>query len=169
MTWTQELRQSVTDISQIQRKLGLSAAELAQLQKLCAQFPMSVPQYYLDLINWNDPSDPIRKMCIPTFFEADSSGTFDTSGEVDNTVCVGVQHKYRESALILTTNRCAMYCRHCFRKRQVGLSDEEIAHHFFDVVCNYSFVFVFQFLIVRLCNNYRFRHYSIIQEGISSI
>lgn len=134
MTWTQELRQSVTDISQLQRKLGLSAAELAQLQKLCAQFPMSVPQYYLDLINWNDPSDPIRKMCIPTFFEADSSGTFDTSGEVDNTVCVGVQHKYRESALILTTNRCAMYCRHCFRKRQVGLSDEEIAHHFFDVV-----------------------------------
>mgnify|MGYP007061174872 CR=1 FL=1 len=43
------------------------------------------------------------------------------------------------------------------------------SHHFFDVVCNYSFVFVFQFLILRLCNNYRFRHYSIIQEGISSI
>ena len=97
MTWTQELRQSVTDISQLQRKLGLSAAELAQLQKLCAQFPMSVPQYYLDLINWNDPSDPIRKMCIPTFFEADSSGTFDTSGEVDNTCLLYTSPSPRDS------------------------------------------------------------------------
>ena len=32
--------------------------------------------------------------------------------------------------MILSTNQCAMYCRHCFRKRLVGLSDEEIAKHF---------------------------------------
>ena len=31
-----------------------------------------------------------------------------------------MQHKYRQTALILSTDRCAMYRRHCFRKRMVG-------------------------------------------------
>ena len=134
MPWSRELGHNITDIAQLQTQLGLNDSETARLQELCAHFPMSVPQYYLRLIDWNDPSDPIRKMCIPTFFETEQSGAFDTSGEASNTVCEGIQHKYRESALILTTNRCAMYCRHCFRKRLVGLSDDEIAHHFFKVI-----------------------------------
>lgn len=131
--WSQELKYNVTDITELREQLGLDASETARLQELCARFPMSVTRYYLKLIDWNDPSDPIRRMCIPTFFETDQSGAFDTSGEASNTVCEGVQHKYRESALVLTTNRCAMYCRHCFRKRLVGSSDEEIARSFFRV------------------------------------
>lgn len=134
MPWSRELKHNITDISQLQARLELNAEAVAQLQELCMHFPMSVPHYYLNLIHWDDPADPIRKMCIPTFFETDQSGTFDTSGEASNTVREGVQHKYRETALILTTNRCAMYCRHCFRKRLVGMSDEEITHHFFNVV-----------------------------------
>ena len=134
MGWTQELNQNVTDLAELQPRLGLTVYQTSLLKALCKSFPVSIPQYYLQLINWEDPFDPIRKMCIPTCFEADQSGSFDTSGESTNTVCEGVQHKYRESALILTTNRCAMYCRHCFRKRLVGLSDEEIARHFSTVI-----------------------------------
>ena len=136
MLWYEELKNNVTDIGVLAPKLGLDEKETERMRTLCKAFPMSVPQYYLSLINWDDPKDPIRKMCIPTFFETDLSGAFDTSGEASNTVCEGVQHKYRETALILTTNRCAMYCRHCFRKRLVGLSDEEIASHF-DAVIEY--------------------------------
>lgn len=134
MPWSQELKHNITDIARLQAQLGLSEAETTQLQELCEHFPMSVTRYYLNLIDWSDPADPIRKMCIPSYFETDRSGAFDTSGEASNTVCEGVQHKYRESALILTTNRCAMYCRHCFRKRLVGSSDEEIARSFFKVI-----------------------------------
>lgn len=134
MPWSRELKHNITNIARLQKQLGLSASEAKQLQKLCTHFPMSVTRYYLNLIDWNDPADPIRRMCIPTFFETDQSGAFDTSGEASNTVCEGVQHKYRESALVLTTNRCAMYCRHCFRKRLVGSSDEEIARSFFKVM-----------------------------------
>ncbi|MEG0505828.1 MAG: KamA family radical SAM protein, partial [Raoultibacter sp.] len=45
----------------------------------------------------------------------------------DYTFVTGLQHKYRETAMMLSTNECAMYCRHCFRKRLVGLPDEGIA------------------------------------------
>lgn len=69
MPWSRELGHNITDIAQLQTQLGLNDSETARLQELCAHFPMSVPQYYLRLIDWNDPSDPIRKMCIPTFLK----------------------------------------------------------------------------------------------------
>lgn len=81
---------------------------------------MAVLEYYFSLIDPKDPDDPIRKMCIPSGEEMDGAGEWDTSGESDNTVAVGLQHKYSQTVLILSTNHGAMYCRHCFSKRMVG-------------------------------------------------
>lgn len=119
----------MTSAAEVSRLLKLDEEDSAQMARILEQFPMSVPRYYLSLIDWEDENDPIRKMCIPSVRETDLSGSFDTSGEASNTVVVGMQHKYHATALILSTNRCAMYCRHCFRKRLVGLSDAEIASH----------------------------------------
>ena len=134
MFWQEEMQNNITDIDQLAPALGLSEGEREGLRELLAHYPMSIPRYYLSLIDPNDPEDPIRKMCVPAFTEFDPEGAFDTSGEAENTVVPGVQHKYRESALVLTTNRCAMYCRHCFRKRLVGLADEEILNGFGEVI-----------------------------------
>ena len=78
------------------------------------------------MINTDDEGDCIRKMSIPSFSEMDITGTFDTSGESSNTKLRGLQHKYPQTVLLLSTNRCAMYCRYCFRKRMVGSHTEEI-------------------------------------------
>ena len=116
--------------SEVKEYLGLSAEEEKMLENIISVFPMAVPSYYLSLIDPRDPDDPIRKMAIPSVRESDWDGALDTSGEADNTVEVGLQHKYSQTALILSTNHCAMYCRHCFRKRLVGMSDEEISKNF---------------------------------------
>lgn len=73
-------------------------------------------------------------MCIPSLQEMDAGGETDTSGESSNTVALGLQHKYRETVLILSTNRCVMYCRHCFRKRIVGASESEVNRNFLETV-----------------------------------
>lgn len=78
------------------------------------------------MINEEDPNDPIRKMAIPGESELLTDGTYDTSGELSNTMLPGLQHKYEKTAVILATAECAMYCRHCFRKRLVGLPSEEV-------------------------------------------
>jgi KamA family protein len=88
----------------------------------------------MSLIDPNDPSDPLRKMIIPSTDELDLSGSYDPSGEMANTVLPGLQHKYSPTALILTTNRCVAYCRYCFRKRLVGLPTEEIIKKFDEAV-----------------------------------
>lgn len=118
------------NIAQLAEKLHLSDEEIERLIPIAERFPMQIPSYYLNLIHPDDPDDPIRKMAVPSVFEAELGGSFDTSGEQENTVLPGLQHKYAQTALILSTSKCAMYCRHCFRKRLVGTNDDEIAGNF---------------------------------------
>jgi lysine 2,3-aminomutase len=132
MTEHEELEESIFTIKQLKNYLHLSAEEEEKLERVVKAHPMRVSPYYLSLINWNDPKDPIRKLAIPSFKELNLEGFYDTSGEAENTKMPGLQHKYSETALILATNRCAMYCRHCFRKRLVGLPSEEIIKRFED-------------------------------------
>jgi len=128
----EELENIIDSVEQVAHKLGLSYDEKEQLKQVAQIHPMRVSPYYLSLIDWNDPNDPIRKMAVPSVEELNLDGFYDTSGEAENTKMPGLQHKYAETALILSTNRCAVYCRHCFRKRLVGLPTEEIVKRFED-------------------------------------
>ena len=128
----EELENIIDSVEQVAHKLGLAYDEKEQLKQVAQIHPMRVSPYYLSLIDWNDPNDPIRKMAVPSVEELNLDGFYDTSGEAENTKMPGLQHKYAETALILSTNRCAVYCRHCFRKRLVGLPNEEIVKRFED-------------------------------------
>ncbi len=130
MSWQQTLQNNLTSAEALAPYLRLSADDARRMEAILDRFPLSIPDYYLSLIDFDDPDDPIRKMSVPSVAETDLSGSFDTSGEADNTVLPGLQHKYAETVMILSTNQCAMYCRHCFRKRLVGLSDAEVAQGF---------------------------------------
>ncbi len=124
--WRELLSQSCTNIAELQERLGLSENKLAILSAIQKTYPLLVNPYYLSLINPDDPNDPIRRMCIPGTEELDLAGLADTSGEATSTVLPGLQHKYAETVLLLSTNQCAMYCRHCFRRRLVGLAHDEV-------------------------------------------
>lgn len=104
------------------------------LNTVCKRYPMSIPEYYYNLIDQNDLDDPIKKMCFPNSFESSLIGESDTSGESTNTKMPGLQHKYKTTALVLTTNACFMYCRHCFRKRMVGYNSDEISNRMQETV-----------------------------------
>lgn len=119
--------QGYRDVSDLSSLLCLSSDEWEALKKIQEQFPMYINAYYASQIDFSNPDDPLLKMAVPSVDEADKIGLSDTSGEFSNTVLPGLQHKYRETALILSTNRCAMYCRHCFRRRMVGVSNREVA------------------------------------------
>lgn len=127
--WKERLENCYRSVSELKDRFSFSDEEVSRLMEIEEKYPVCIPEYYLDLIDVDDRRDPIRKMCIPDAMEFSSGGEKDTSGEADNTVVQGMQHKYSQTALILSTNQCAMYCRHCFRKRLVGLSSEEIASH----------------------------------------
>ncbi|MHC1596564.1 MAG: KamA family radical SAM protein [Candidatus Syntropharchaeales archaeon] len=128
--WEAELEKNIHTLDDLKEYVELSPKEEKQLRKVIKRHPMNVSRYYLSLIDWNDPGDPIKKMAIPGVNELDIAGSYDTSGEHENTKMPGLQHKYAQTALILATNRCATYCRHCFRKRLVGLPNQEVIRRF---------------------------------------
>ena len=129
-----KLANVIGSVEKVAHKLGLSPEETEQIERVAHIHPMRISSYYLSLIDRNNPDDPIRKMAVPSPEELNPEGVYDTSGEAENTKMPGLQHKYAETALILSTNRCAVYCRYCFRKRLVGLPTEEIMKRFEDAV-----------------------------------
>lgn len=106
---------------------GLSNKEKLQLKKVTEKFYFRTNDYYLSLINWNDPDDPIRKISIPSTEELTVWGKWDASNEKKYVKEKGLEHKYQDTVVILVTNVCAMYCRFCFRKRLFVNKGEEIA------------------------------------------
>lgn len=123
-----------TRMEELKEPLSMTSRDVKALQEVTDRFPMMISDYYFSLIDGKDPDDPIRKMAVPSLAEMSRDGRFDTSGEAQNTPIPGLQHKYRETALILVTDQCAMYCRHCFRKRLVGLASREVATHWAEII-----------------------------------
>jgi len=132
MTWERQLKESIRTIQEASSVIGIPSGEAQQLVHVVQRHPMCVPPYYLSLIDPHDPNDPVKAMAVPSIDELNLMGSYDTSGEKDNTKMPGLQHKYPQTAIILSTNRCAMYCRHCFRKRLVGLPNHELVQRFED-------------------------------------
>jgi lysine 2,3-aminomutase len=84
------------------------------------RYPLSVTPYYLSLINPDDPDDPIRKQAIPSPMEMTmgAMGREDPLDEKGDTVVPGLVHRYPDRVLLVLTDICPMFCRHCTRKRE---------------------------------------------------
>lgn len=104
----------------------LTAAQRAELEAVTRKYAFRVSDYYLGLIDWSDPDDPIRRLIIPQVGElGESWGRLDASNEKAVTVTKGVQHKYPHTVLLLCNEVCGGYCRYCFRKRLFMNDNEE--------------------------------------------
>lgn len=104
----------ITNIDQIE---GIPQDQREKLKKITEKYVFRVNEYYLNLIDWNDPNDPIRKLVIPNEGELSEYGRWDASDEDTNYVVPGCQHKYGTTALLMVSEVCGAYCRYCFRKR----------------------------------------------------
>jgi len=80
------------------------------------------------LIDKKNPNCPIRKQAIPSSNELISRAEelIDPLGDIKRSPIKGVTHRYPDRVLFYPTYQCAMYCRHCFRRRVVGQSDQTL-------------------------------------------
>lgn len=97
--------------------MGIPKKELPSLETVEKKFAFRSNEYYLSLIDWDDPDDPIRRIVIPSPEELEEWGRLDASEEVDYTIVPGLQHKYDQTAVLLVSDQCGGFCRFCFRKR----------------------------------------------------
>jgi lysine 2,3-aminomutase len=107
----------VNFINSIDRVPQIAPEERPRLKEVSRCFAFRTNGYYLSLINWDDPEDPLRRIVIPDPAELDHRGALDASGEHRFRVAPGLEHKYPDTAVLLTTDVCGGVCRFCFRKR----------------------------------------------------
>lgn len=96
-----------------------------RLQPVAARYPVAVTSYYASLIQRPEPSDPIFRQCIPS--PAELVNTQDLSpdplAESRHSPVPGLVHRWPDRCLLLLTNSCFVYCRHCLRKAHWGRSE----------------------------------------------
>jgi len=101
----------------LEKVKGIGAIERMELEEVCRKFPFRANEYYLSLIDWDDPDDPIRHIIIPDRRELEAGGELDASNERLYTKVPGLEHKYTHIAVLLVSDVCGSFCRFCFRKR----------------------------------------------------
>ncbi len=112
-------------ITNVDQLTEVSHAQRDELREVAAKFAFRSNDYYLSLINWDDPDDPIRRIVIPDKAELEPWGRPDPSDEHAYTIMPGLEHKYDSTALLLVSNVCDGICRYCFRKRVFAESHRE--------------------------------------------
>jgi len=121
--WRRELRGAVRSADELARRLALSPSEReGALAAERAGLPISVTPYYLALADPNDERCPIRRQVVPRAEESRTvpGDLFDPLGEEAHEVAPELIQRYPDRALLLVSDRCAVYCRFCTRSRMVG-------------------------------------------------
>ncbi len=114
-----QIRNRIKTAEELSRYVKLTPEEVEGIRRTEGLYPMAITPYYLSLMDPDDPEDPIRLQAVPRIVEVDegiqSRGEPDAlreEGEVP-----GLTHRYPDRVLMTVTTFCAVYCRHCMRKR----------------------------------------------------
>lgn len=118
--WHWQVRNRIRKASQL--KSVFPGVDDAGIAGAVAKFPMAITPYYASLIKAFDNTDPIFRMSVPQIEELIEPACLkDDPLEEDKDMPVpGLIHRYPDRALVIATTMCAMYCRHCTRKRVAG-------------------------------------------------
>jgi KamA family protein len=113
-------------LTKVEQLPQLSHGEKDRLRPVEERFAFRTNEYYQRLIDWSDPKDPIRRLVVPGEEELSEWGQLDASNELEYTPVPGLEHKYKDTALLLVNDVCGAYCRYCFRKRLFMDGNDEV-------------------------------------------
>ena len=127
--WRWQLRNRITTKEEIAARLPLTPDEEAGLDAAPGHFRVAVTPYYFSLIDGDHPSCPVRMQVIPRARELvnEPGDLVDPLGEDAHSPATGIFHRYPDRCLLLALDRCAIYCRHCNRRRLVGQEESPIS------------------------------------------
>lgn len=116
--WHWQMANRISTAEALGEWISVTAKEKAAIAACAVRFKFEVTPYYASLMDPNDSACPIRRQAIPSQSElavvdsADVDPVGDTSYRKTNRVV----HKYPDRVILLVTDTCPVYCRHCTRK-----------------------------------------------------
>ena len=126
--WKWQVRNRITDVETLKKVINISKEEEEGIKEALKELRMAITPYYATLMDPDDPNCPVRLQAVPSKKETIVSGTDmldplheDADSPVDN-----LTHRYPDRVLLLVTDQCSMYCRHCTRRRFAGDKDASV-------------------------------------------
>ncbi len=137
--WQWQMRNRVTQVSAIKKYLGLTVKDVSAMTEVEKRFRTVITPYYLSLANPKNPHDPILRQSLPDQRELEMAdfGDADPLSEEEDMPVPGLTHRYEDRALMVVTNACAMFCRHCTRKRIWNGNDANVGDTNIDAMVEY--------------------------------
>jgi lysine 2,3-aminomutase len=137
--WRWQLRNRITKAEQLKLLLNLNEEEVAAIDASKGKMATAITPYFVTLMSRTDPNCPIRRQALPTLeeFHVSPHDLLDPCAEDENSPVHSLVHRYPDRVLLLVTDKCAVYCRYCTRRRMVGSSENCIKEEELDAAIAY--------------------------------
>jgi EF-P beta-lysylation protein EpmB len=116
--WQKDLASAIRSWPDLLQRLQL-APDLMPFPKSAArEFPILVPESYVQRMRLGDPDDPLLRQVLPQVDEMMEVPGFaaDPVDDQQARKAPGLLQKYRGRALLIAHGSCAIHCRYCFRR-----------------------------------------------------
>ena len=120
--WHWQLKHRICTKEELAQIIKLTPQEEKGIDKARGRLAMAITPYWASLIDVEDPDCPIRRQSVPVSdeFAVSPHEMADPCAEDRDSPVPHLVHRYPDRVLLLATDHCAMYCRHCTRRRLVG-------------------------------------------------
>lgn len=135
--WRWQLANRIDNPETLAKFLDLDDEQHATISKVGLKYRWSISPYFASLIDPHDADDPVRRQAVPSLAELDESGYDDPMAEEYTSPTPCITRRYPDRLIINVTNMCAMYCRHCQRRRNIGEVDRHQPQQNLDAALDY--------------------------------
>ncbi|MFN6992220.1 MAG: lysine 2,3-aminomutase, partial [Fervidobacterium sp.] len=137
--WKWQIRNRIMDVDTLKQVINLTPEEEEGVRNTLKTLRMAITPYYASLMDPDNPKCPIRRQAVPTVKELVVSqwDMMDPLHEDEDSPVPGLTHRYPDRVLMLVTDMCSMYCRHCTRRRFAGQHDRSRTRHEIDAMIEY--------------------------------
>ncbi len=137
--WHWQLKHRIRTKEELSKVIKLTPDEEKGVSKASGRLSLAITPYWSALINPEDPDCPLRRQAVPVAAESMISPheMIDPCAEDRDSPAAHLVHRYPDRVLLLATEHCALYCRHCTRRRLVGEHQEARSENKFDAALDY--------------------------------
>ncbi len=126
--WKWQVKNRITAVEELKKVINITSQEEQDIEKTLRKFRMGITPYYASIMDKNDTRCPVRMQAVPTIMETHKgpADMEDPLHEDTDSPVPGLTHRYPDRVLLLITDQCSMYCRHCTRRRFAGQKDASV-------------------------------------------
>jgi len=137
--WRWQLKNRIAKSDDLAKLIQLTPEEEKGIKGSRGRLATAITPYFAELMSSDKTYCPIRRQAVPLEeeFYTSPNDMKDPCGEDKNTPVKGLVHRYPDRALLLITDQCAAYCRHCTRRRMVGAAEQALSEEDFKAACDY--------------------------------